>query len=319
MNDILVKIGEYGLVPVIKIDQAKDAIPLGRALVDGGLPVAEVTFRTAAAEAAIRALSEQMPELLLGAGTVLKVDQVKQAVAAGAKFIVTPGFNPKVVDYCLEHGIPITPGTNNPTTIEMALEKNLEVVKFFPAEESGGLKALKSMSAPYGGVRFVPTGGINANNLASYLAFDRIHACGGSWMVDAKLINEGRFDEITRRVREAVGLVLGFELRHVGINAPDAGQARDWTNRMGALFLFPPKEGGKSFFAGTGFEIMKSPFLGAHGHLAIATPNVDRAIAWMKRQGVGILVDTVDKDAQGTKVAYLDLDLGGFAVHLIRK
>ncbi|MCK4447200.1 MAG: bifunctional 4-hydroxy-2-oxoglutarate aldolase/2-dehydro-3-deoxy-phosphogluconate aldolase, partial [Candidatus Marinimicrobia bacterium] len=182
MNNILEKIGKLGIVPVVKIERAKDAFHLGKALIDGGLPIAEITFRTSAAEESIKILSKECPELLVGAGTVLTVDQAKKAVSAGAKFIVSAGFNPKVVDYCIENHVPVTPGINSPTQVEMGLEKGLKVVKFFPAEASGGLSMLKSMSAPYNDVKFIPTGGINQNNLYSYLSNNKVLACGGSWM-----------------------------------------------------------------------------------------------------------------------------------------
>lgn len=203
----MARIGDRKLVPVVKIDQAADALPLGRALAAGGLPVAEITFRTDAAEAAIRILSREMPGLLVGAGTVLSVDNVKRAVDAGARFMVAPGFNPKVVDYCLANGLVIVPGINSPTDVEMGLDRNLDVLKFFPAEASGGLKMLKALSGPYGSVRFMPTGGITVKNLIEYLAFDRVLACGGTWMVEPALISAGRFDEITRLTREAVDLI----------------------------------------------------------------------------------------------------------------
>ncbi len=208
MHEILEKLGSLKLIPVVKIEKAADALSLGRALIEGGLPVAEITFRTAAAEEAIGILSRELPELLVGAGTVLKVEQVKQAVGAGARFIVAPGFNPKVVDYCVGQGVPVTPGINSPTQIEMALDRGLEVVKFFPAEASGGLKLLKAMAAPYGNmVKFIPTGGINADNLKDYLANPRVLAVGGSWMVKADLISAGKFAEIARLVEEAVALL----------------------------------------------------------------------------------------------------------------
>ena len=209
MHDVLRKLGELKLVPVVKIEDPEDAIPLGKALLTGGLPVAEITFRTDAAEESIRRLSSELPKLLVGAGTVLKILQVQRAVDAGARFIVTPGFNPRVVDYCVENGIPITPGINSPTQIEMALERDLEVVKFFPAEASGGLKMLKAMSAPYGGVKFIPTGGIGKENMKSDLADKNVLAVGGSWIVASELISAGKFDEITALVREAVGLIAG--------------------------------------------------------------------------------------------------------------
>ena len=207
MNEVMRKIGELKLVPVVKIDDPKDAVPLGKALMAGGLPVAEITFRTEAAEEAIRNLAVELPELMVGAGTVLKILQVQRAVDAGARFIVSPGFNPRVVDYCVENGIPVTPGINSPTGIEMALERDLEVVKFFPAEASGGMKMLKAMSAPYGGVKFIPTGGIGKDNMMSYLADKSVLAVGGSWIVASDLISAGRFDEITALVREAVELI----------------------------------------------------------------------------------------------------------------
>jgi 2-dehydro-3-deoxyphosphogluconate aldolase/(4S)-4-hydroxy-2-oxoglutarate aldolase len=207
VNDVLTRIGDLKLVPVVKIDQAKDAQALGKALLVGGLPVAEITFRTDAAEEAIRLLRRETPDLLVGAGTVLTVDNVKRAIDAGAQFMVAPGFNPKVVDYCLANGQVIVPGVNSPTDIEMGLDHGLDVLKLFPAEASGGLKLLKALSGPYGGIRFMPTGGITAKNLIDYLAFDRVLACGGTWMVETALISAGRFDEITRLTREAVDLI----------------------------------------------------------------------------------------------------------------
>ena len=207
MNDILEKIAELRLVPVVKIENSNNAVPLGQALLGGGLPLAEITFRTDAAEAAIRALTAELTELLVGAGTVLSIDQVKSAVGAGARFIVAPGFNPKVVDYCLEENICVVPGINNPSQIERALERNLKVVKFFPAEASGGLPFLKAVAAPYGDIQFMPTGGINPQNLLSYLSFKRVIACGGSWMVESSLTSAGNFTEIEKRTRQAVAKI----------------------------------------------------------------------------------------------------------------
>ena len=207
MNEVLEKIQKIGIVPVVVLDDAKDAAPLAKALCEGGLPCAEVTFRTAAAEESIRIMSEQFPEMLVGAGTVLTTEQVDRAVAAGAKFIVSPGVNPRTVKYCVEKGILITPGCANPSDIEQALENGLDVVKFFPAEPAGGLKMIKAMAAPYVGVKFMPTGGINQNNVKDYLAYDRILACGGSWMVKGDLVAAGEFDKIKELAAEAVEIV----------------------------------------------------------------------------------------------------------------
>lgn len=207
MNEILTKLQETGIVPVVVLDDAKDAEPLAKALCDGGLPCAEVTFRTPAAEESIRIMTEKFPDMFVGAGTVLTTEQVDRAVAAGAKFIVSPGLNPKIVKYCVEKGITITPGCANPSDVEQALEYGLNVVKFFPAEQAGGLAYIKAIAAPYVDVKFMPTGGINPQNVKDYLAYDRIVACGGSWMVKGDLIKSGNFEKITELVREAVEIV----------------------------------------------------------------------------------------------------------------
>lgn len=207
MNAVLEQIQALGIVPVVVLDDAKDAKPLAKALCDGGLPCAEVTFRTPAAEESIRIMAQEFPDMLVGAGTVLTTEQVDCAVAAGAKFIVSPGLNPRIVKYCVEKGIPITPGCSNASDIEQALENGLEVVKFFPAEPAGGLRMIKALAGPYVGVKFMPTGGINASNVREYLAYNRIIACGGSWMVKGDLIRAGEFDKITELTKEAVEIV----------------------------------------------------------------------------------------------------------------
>ena len=207
MNQVLEQFQKIGIIPVVVLEDAKDAEPLGRALMEGGLPCAEVTFRTAAAEEAIRIMSEKFPDMLVGAGTVLTTEQVDRAVAAGAKFIVSPGINPKVVEYCVKKNIPITPGTCNPSNVETALEFGLEVVKFFPAEQAGGLNYIKAIAAPYTGVKFMPTGGINATNVREYLKYNRIIACGGSWMVKGDLIKAGDFEKIKELTVEAAAIV----------------------------------------------------------------------------------------------------------------
>lgn len=319
MSEVLKTLEEIGVVPVIKIDDAKDAVPLAQALLAGDLPVAEVTFRTAAAEEAIGNISRQVPEMLVGAGTVLTVDQVKKAVAAGAKFIVSPGLNPKVVEYCAKEGVPITPGINNPSGIEAALEFGVKVLKFFPAEPSGGLSMLKSMAAPYGDVSFIPTGGINQNNMTSYLAWNRILAVGGSWMVPGNLISAGKFDEITRLTAEATAAVHGYELLHVGINCADGPEAMKTAETLAGFFKLPIKDGNSSAFVGKPFEIMKHTKTGTHGHIAMAVNSVERAAAAFRRRGIGLLEDTIKTEGGLMKIAYLDTEVAGFALHLTRK
>lgn len=207
MNTTLEKLGQFGVVPVVVLDDAKDAKPLAKALCDGGLACAEVTFRTNAAEESIRIMTEAYPEMVVGAGTVLTTEQADRAIAAGASFIVTPGLDPEIVRHCIEKNIPITPGVVTPSELAQAYSLGLRIVKFFPAEPSGGLPMIKALAAPYYMMQFMPTGGISAATLSDYLRYEKIFACGGSWMVKGELIKSGDFDKITSLTKEAVGLV----------------------------------------------------------------------------------------------------------------
>ena len=319
MNEVLAKIQKIGIVPVVVLNDAKDAKPLGQALCEGGLPCAEVTFRTDAAEESIRIMSEEFPDMLVGAGTVLTTEQVDRAVNAGAKFIVSPGLNPNVVKYCVDKGISITPGTANPSDIEQALELGLDVVKFFPAEAAGGLKMIKAMAAPYTTMKFMPTGGINAGNINEYLAFDKILACGGSWMVNGELIKAGKFDEIRDLTKEAVNTMLGFELRHIGINCENKAEAESVVNLFDKMFGFTKRETSKSYFAGNEIEAMNEKGFGKLGHIAIGTNNVDRAVNYLETQGVKFNMDTAKVVNGKMTFVYLQDEIGGFAVHLVQK
>ena len=207
MSTVTEKISTLGVVPVVVLEDAKDAAPLAKALVEGGLPCAEVTFRTDAAEESIKIMTSEYPDMFVGAGTVLTIEQVDRAVAAGAKFIVSPGFDPEIVDYCLSKEIPVFPGCITPSEVAQAVKRGLKVVKFFPAEQFGGVATIKAMAAPYVGLKFMPTGGVSAKNLESYLICDKIVACGGSWMVKGDLVKAGKFDEIKAMTEEAVKLV----------------------------------------------------------------------------------------------------------------
>ena len=207
MSEMLKTIESFGVVPVVVLNDAKDAAPLAKALCEGGLPCAEVTFRTEAAEESIRIMATEFPEMVIGAGTVLTIDQVDRAVGAGAKFIVSPGFDPEIVDYCISKNIPVLPGCITPSEVTQAVKRGLEVVKFFPAEQFGGVATIKALAAPFTSVRFMPTGGISAKNLADYLGFKKIIACGGSWMVKGDMVAAGEFDKIKEMTAEAVALV----------------------------------------------------------------------------------------------------------------
>ena len=207
MTEMMQQLKKIGIIPVVVLNDVKDALPLAERLMKGGLPCAEVTFRTAAAEESIRQISKAFPDMIVGAGTVLTTEQADRAIDAGSKFVVSPGFNPKVTEYVLKKGVPMTPGVCTPTEIDAAMSLGLDVLKFFPAEPSGGLKMIKAVAAAYVNLQFMPTGGINADNVRDYLKYDRIVACGGSWMVSGALVKEGKFDEIENLVREAANIV----------------------------------------------------------------------------------------------------------------
>ena len=208
--NITEQIQNLAVVPVVVLEDTEDALPLAKALCEGGLPCAEVTFRTDAAEESIKIMTEAFPDMLVGAGTVLTAEQVDQAVKAGAKFIVSPGFDPEIGDYCILKDIPVFPGCITPSEVAQAVKRGLKVIKFFPAEQFGGIAAIKALAAPYTDIKFMPTGGINPKNLENYLSDDKIIACGGSWMVKGNLIKEGRFDEIRILTAEAVKLASGI-------------------------------------------------------------------------------------------------------------
>lgn len=318
MKEVSRRLYELGIVPVVKLERPQDALPLGEALCRGGLPVAEVTFRTEAAEESIRTLSQKLPEMLVGAGTVHSVEQAGTALAAGAKFIVTPGFNEKVVRFCLEREVPVYPGCNGTSDLERALDLGLDEVKFFPAEQSGGLRTLKGLFAPYGGMRFMPTGGITTENMNAYLACPQILAVGGSWMVKESLLAAGNFAEVERRTREAVETMHGFTLRHVGLNCRNEAEALGAAEQFAKAFGWTVRDAGGGVFAGTAVEAVKKPYLGRLGHLAVATNNVDRARAYLAAKGFTFREETAQYDGAGRlKLIYLEQELSGFAVHLI--
>ena len=320
MVQISEQIFKIGIIPVIAIDDAEKAVPLAKALVKGGLPAAEVTFRTAAAEEAIRRIVAEVPDMLVGAGTVLTKEQANRAIAAGSQFIVSPGFNPEITRYVLDQGVAMMPGTATPGEMEQAMSMGLDVVKFFPAEQNGGVAKLKALAGPYTNLRWMPTGGVNTKNLMDYLGFDRIIACGGTWMVKKDLIEGEQWDEITRICKEAVKTMLGFSLAHVGINCADEAQAEQTVKTLCALFDLEYKPGNSSIFAGSAVECNKAPGRGANGHIAIGTNNVDRAVYHLGLRGVAFDESSRKTDAKGnTKAIYLKDELAGFAVHLVKK
>lgn len=316
--DVLKRLAQSGVVPVVVLGDAKDAVPTAKAMLAGGIDVMEITFRTAAAADSIKAVAQECPDMVVGAGTVINLEQCKLAVKCGAKFIVSPGYDEETVAWCCDNGIPVTPGCVTPTEIMMALKHGLKVLKFFPANVYGGLSAIKSLAGPFGGVKFIPTGGVNAQNLAEFISSPYIHAVGGSWICPKADIAAGNFDKITALCKEARKTLLGFEVAHIGINTPDADAAMDVCKAFNDAFDFNVKQGNSSNFASTGVEVMKTMFKGANGHIAIRTNKMIPAIAEMERRGYELDMDSV-KDKNNIKAVYFKNEIGGFAVHLLQK
>ncbi len=313
---IVKRIHDLGILPVIAIEDAEKAVPLAKALCDGGLPAAEITFRTACAKEAIMKIRKELPDMLVGAGTVLTKQQVDEALEAGSEFIVTPGFNPEIVKYAIEKGAIIMPGTATPGEMEQAMTLGLDIVKFFPAEQNGGLAKLKAVSAPYSKLRFIPTGGINAANLTDYIKFPKIIACGGTWMVKKDLIDSENWAEITRLTEEAVRSMLGLEFAHMGINCKSGEEALNAAKLLNTMFGFGYNDGNSSCFtAERKIELCKSPKPGKFGHIAIATNSVSRAAEFFKAKGYKLL----DESTIPSGMVYFKDEFMGFGVHLVRK
>lgn len=314
MNEVLKRVSDIGIIPVIAFNSVDEAVPLCKALVAGGLPAAEVTFRTACAEDCIKVINKEVPEMLLGAGTVLTIDQADRAMAAGAKFIVAPGYDPKVTQHVIDKGGIMMPGTASAGEMQQAMNQGCEIVKFFPAEANGGVAMLKNIGAALKSCKWMCTGGVNAKNVNDYLGYDQIVAVGGTWMCKSDMIKAGKWDEITALCKEAVKTMLGFSLAHVGINCENEVEAQRAAKTLCAFFGFDYKPGNSSIFAGSAVECMKTPYLGRNGHIAIATNNLDRAIYHLGRQGVEF-----DESTHKPKAIYLKGEVGGFAIHLVQR
>ncbi|MBQ6560361.1 MAG: bifunctional 4-hydroxy-2-oxoglutarate aldolase/2-dehydro-3-deoxy-phosphogluconate aldolase [Erysipelotrichaceae bacterium] len=319
MNDICKKIHDIGIVPVIALDHVEDAAPLAKALCSGGLPVAEVTYRTEAAHDAMIEMRKACPKMLIGAGTVTSRAQVDSALEAGAQFIVSPGINADTVAYCLEKGVPILPGTSCASDLEIAMYYGLDVVKFFPAEQLGGLKMIKALAAPYNKLKFMPTGGIKESNVNDYLNDPVILACGGTWMIDKKAIADKDFGKIEELTRNAVKAMLGLKIKHIGINSEN-GNGIALAQKFAKFFNGNVRETSKGWFGSDFAEVMDEdhPF-GKHGHIGVQVNNVDRAKRYYESQGYQFDESTASYDEKGDlKFIYFKEEIGGFAIHLVR-
>ena len=319
MNDVCKKIHDIGIVPVIAIDNVEDAAPLAKALCEGGLPVAEVTYRTACAHDAMVEMKKACPDMIIGAGTVITKEQVDSAIDAGAEFIVSPGLNPETVKYCQSKGVPILPGTANASDIEQAIALGLEVVKFFPAEPLGGLKMIKALAAPYNKMKFMPTGGVNEKIVNDYLNDPVILACGGTWMIDKKAIADKDFDKIKKLTQGAVQTMLGVKIKHIGLNQ-DGGDTKGIATEFAKLFNGDIRQTSKGYFGSDLVEVMNDEkAMGKHGHIGIGVNNPDRARRYYEANGYTFDESTATYDDKGNlKFVYFNGEIGGFAMHLVK-
>lgn len=320
MNPVLQRVYEIGIIPVIAFNDVDEAIPLCKALMDGGLPAAEVTFRTACAEECIRKIHEELPDMLLGAGTVLTNDQADRAMAAGASFVVAPGYDPNVTQHVIDKGGLMMPGTCSAGEMQQAMNQGCEAIKFFPAEANGGVDMLKNIGAALKTAKWMCTGGVNAKNVNTYLANPQIIAVGGTWMCKSDKIKAGAWDDITAACKEAVDVMLGLELGHIGINCADDAEALKTAELLGGLLSKAVAPGNSSIFVGNKeFEIMKKPGRGTHGHIAIKCNSIDRAVYHLSQRGVKFDMDSmVNKNGKNIAI-YLADEVAGFAIHLVQK
>lgn len=314
--NVLEALGKIGLIPLASVDRAEDAVGLVKALQAGGIDTVEIAFRTECAAEAIRQVKSQVPDFLVGAGTVVNVEEARQARLAGADYIVMPGFDEAVVDWCGENNLPVIPGCVTPTEIMKAVSRKLSVVKFFPAETFGGVKACAGLAAPFRSVRFFVTGGIGPGNLSDYAQSACICSIGGSWLCDKEAIRAKNWGKITATAKEAVARLLGYEVVHVGINTDGPEEAAAISKSLGDTFGFYSSVNPASTFVGTGFEINHSPGLGKNGHVAIDTNNVARAEYYLSKSGVSFNEASRIKNGEKTAVVYLQQEFGDFAVHL---
>ena len=313
-------IEESDILPVINITEVELAKPLVTVLIEEGIHTIEVTLRSDCSLEAIAEIKKYFPDMVVGSGTVLDIEMIDKALAAGADYIVTPGFDEGMVEYCIKNDIEIFPGCSTATEIQKAYKMGLRVLKFFPAELSGGVDALKLLSGPFKGVKFVPTGGINYSNLGKYLSCNVVAACGGSYMATSEQLKNRDFEGIRLSCRKAMDISLGFELAHVGINHNNEDEANATAKELGSLFRMPVKMGNSSTLAGDAVECMKMNFYGKKGHIGFKTSSSLRALAWLRRQGYEVIKESIKMKPNGTVLAaYLEKEIGGFAVHIMEK
>ncbi len=317
--ELFEKLRLIGIVPVLGLRDPETAESVAAALIAGGIPTVEVTLRSPAALDCLRRIAAAYPNMICGAGTVLTTEQADAAMAAGAQYLVSPGFDPALVAYCQEKGYPVLPGISSPSEVQCALAMGLRNLKFFPAEAGGGPAVLKLISGAFPQVRFVATGGITADNLHDYLAIPCVSGVGGSFMAPADLIAAGKFDEITDRCRAAMQKMLQLRIVHVGINCAEDAEAKASAELLANLFGLPVIPHNSCYFAGSLFEVLKSPGRGKNGHIAIGTCDIHRAIAFVEAKGAALDHENAKYFPDGRlQCVFFRDEVAGFALHLLQ-
>lgn len=317
--DLIERMGLAGLIPVVVLENSDDAVPVAKALIEGDLPIMEITMRTKAALECIKKVRESFPEMMLGAGTVRSVGQASAAVDAGAKFVVTPGFDESIVKWCIERKIAVTPGCVTPTEIELADKYGLDVLKFFPANVYGGIEALRALNGPYRTKKFIPTGGVDLTNLKDFADKAYVLAVGGGFLCSTSAVASKTFEKITFTAKQAIDVLLGFELAHVGINTQDEEAASEVVSIFDRAFHLGIKTGSSSDFAGSIIEAVKGQGMGQQGHIAIRTNNIARAMYYLGKRGFEADMGTIKEKNSKTVAIYLKEEIGGFGIHLLQK
>lgn len=319
MNRATDRIMELGILPVIHVKDPAWQEPLAQALIDGGLPAIEVLCRSESALDILKSMKQNHPEMTVGAGTVMTVEMAEAAVKAGADFIVSPGYDQQMIDTCKSWGIPVIPGCSTSTELQRAYVSGLRLVKFFPTETAGGIKAMSDFAGPFKGMKFLPTGGISLDNLESYLSSNVIGACGGSFVAPKATLEQGDWAAVTEKCRKARQAALGFRLAHIGINHGSEAEGRQTADLLCRLLNMAPVAHKACTFAGTAVECNYFMGPGEKGHIGFRTYSMTRALAWLTEQGAALREDFRKYDSDGNlSCVYLRDDIAGFAIHIVK-
>lgn len=320
MKEVLKHLKDVGILPILTLEEPLDAIPIGQALFDGGIPNVVITYRSGNGAECINLISKAIPDMMVGAGTVFTEEQVDSAIEAGAKFITCPSINPHIVEYCQNKGIPILPGVSTPSDIETALTLGLDHVEYFPAVANGGLTGIQALTIAYPHVHFLANGGLDESHIVEYLSDPRVFAIGGSWLVHPEWVKDKDYERIEQAAKQSIQIMLDFQIDHVGVNFPKEDTAIYAAEEFAELLGRDVLEAETGFFAGPSFEAMKPGGKGVIGHMAFSTNSVERAMAYLEHRSITFDKESATYDANGyIRKIYLEREIGGMAIQIVRK